>query len=117
MTCGTASSTDLADDAHQGVRQGDQQVGGQVVGVVRRGDGGRPQIGVRQADRGQPAGRGHVVDGRPGQPIQHLLPAAPLRGIEPVPTLQLQRQQRHQVAGHLMGCRQLGGAVDQQPGP
>lgn len=31
----------LAHDAHQGVRQGDQQVGGQVVGIVRRGDNNR----------------------------------------------------------------------------
>ena len=108
---------DLTDDSNQRVRQGDQQVRGQIVGIVGRDDGGDPEVGVGQPDRSQPPGRDHVVHGGPGQPGQHLRASASLRGGQSVAALEFQRQQRDQVAGHLMGGRQVGRAVDQQPGP
>ena len=68
---------------------------GAAIAAARRSASGSP-------DRGQPAGRDHVVHGAPGQPVQHLRPTAALRGVEPVSTFQLQRQQRHQIAGNLI---------------
>ena len=34
--------------------------------------------------------RDHIIDGAAGQPVQHLGPSPPLRGVQPVPALELQ---------------------------
>jgi hypothetical protein len=107
----------LADYAHHRVRQRDEHIGGEVVGVVGCGDRGSAKVGVGQSRRRQPAGRDHVVHGGPGQSVQHLGATTALRRVEPVSTFQLQRQQRHQIARNLIGHRLFGGPVDQQPGP